>query len=408
MSIRGNFSLVRPITPTRRGLSAALGLALAFALLACGGGSTNGTTASHDPYQIGGTWGLTGGLAYVYVPMNEGTAAYFNYINKNGGVNGHPINYTVLDDQASPPVSIANVKQLQTQGVIAIMTSNSSAVTAMLPTATAGKTPVVTIASGSNFLVPVQPYFFASYTILDGQAKPLVSFAKEQIKTSSPKVAILGGGSTGIKALVKSLGTEATGKGLTVVANEDPGLTATDLSPQVGSIVAKQPDIIFTMIGPNALPAAVKYSRQIGYTGLWVTYTGSYSPPVWQQINDPNVYALVGSTTGVGSGPEVKIMQDASKLAGTSYTQYQWIPGYLTGWITVRGLEKCGFPCSGEKLQKALEGLGTLTQARLGGIVPGTWTYNMQTHIGPTSVNVVHYQNSQLTPVGTGYEVSPP
>lgn len=64
---------------------------------------------------IGQTVGLTGQIAGPVREMNEGAAAYFEYVNKNGGINGRKIELRILDDRFDPAVAAANAETLVTK-----------------------------------------------------------------------------------------------------------------------------------------------------------------------------------------------------------------------------------------------------------------------------------------------------
>lgn len=57
---------------------------------------------------IGQTVGVTGTVAGPVSEMNEGVNAYFNQINKQGGVHGRKIEMRVLDDKFDPALAFAN------------------------------------------------------------------------------------------------------------------------------------------------------------------------------------------------------------------------------------------------------------------------------------------------------------
>jgi len=89
--------------------------------LACGiSQGTTGATAktevgvTKDTITIGTTTPLSGPASF-YAPVSKGAAAYYQYINAHGGVNGRKINYIVHDDSYDPAKAVPLSHQLVEQ-----------------------------------------------------------------------------------------------------------------------------------------------------------------------------------------------------------------------------------------------------------------------------------------------------
>jgi ABC-type branched-subunit amino acid transport system substrate-binding protein len=95
-------------------------VALLLALPAAGA-----TTPGITPTEIvlGATGPLSGSEA-AYAPTLTGAAAYFDYVNAHGGVNGRKIVFKVEDDQYNPVQTVALTQKLvEQEGVFAIFNS---------------------------------------------------------------------------------------------------------------------------------------------------------------------------------------------------------------------------------------------------------------------------------------------
>jgi branched-chain amino acid transport system substrate-binding protein len=62
--------------------------------------------------RIGQTVGVTGTVAGPVKEMNEGAAAYFNLVNKNGGVHSRKIELITLDEKFDPAITKTNAEAL--------------------------------------------------------------------------------------------------------------------------------------------------------------------------------------------------------------------------------------------------------------------------------------------------------
>ena len=71
---------------------------------------------------LGGSNALTGAVAAVCAPTSYGTKAWFDKVNRDGGVQGRKIEYNLLDDAFSSQRALANARRLvQQDNVFAIL-----------------------------------------------------------------------------------------------------------------------------------------------------------------------------------------------------------------------------------------------------------------------------------------------
>ena len=100
--------------------AAALGLAASGAMAQDKCGLGNGKKATGEPIQIGAVVGKTG--PEDFSSSARAAAAYFKCVNANGGINGRPVNLTIMDDTWNPEVAsqVANrlVKDTKVVGMV--------------------------------------------------------------------------------------------------------------------------------------------------------------------------------------------------------------------------------------------------------------------------------------------------
>jgi len=68
-----------------------------------------------DKVVVGSFQALSGPYAVIGQEMTKGMKAYFNWINKRGGVYGRKIELIVADDQLNPAKTVVEVKRLVEQ-----------------------------------------------------------------------------------------------------------------------------------------------------------------------------------------------------------------------------------------------------------------------------------------------------
>jgi len=110
------------IATTGFGKSTSSPKASAAAGLGCGAGT--GQKATGTPITLGAIVTKQPGTDFTDITNMAGD--YFNCVNDNGGINGHPIQYTVLDEQTNPSQVAADAKQLiETDHVMGIAGNTS-------------------------------------------------------------------------------------------------------------------------------------------------------------------------------------------------------------------------------------------------------------------------------------------
>jgi ABC-type branched-subunit amino acid transport system substrate-binding protein len=103
-----------------------LGAAALALVIASGASGATGTDPGVTSTQIvlGGTAAISGPLGAYYAPVAAGAAAYLEYVNARGGVNGRKIVYKVVDDAYDPSKTVEATRELiQQEHVFAIFNS---------------------------------------------------------------------------------------------------------------------------------------------------------------------------------------------------------------------------------------------------------------------------------------------
>jgi branched-chain amino acid transport system substrate-binding protein len=369
-----------------------------------GGGGGGGKGGQ---YAVGATLGLTGPIAGVATPYRDGINAYFSYVNSQGGINGHKVKFTALDDATNVTTGVANVKQLVTSDHVSamyyILSNIQDANRSFLER---NKVATVTQAVDANVVHPTQKYVFAGGIVEPDEATPMVTYGKSKLTgVSAPKAAVITTTSAALQQLDNNLKSQAKSQGMSVVGNEVVPLAATDMSSEASQFAAQKPDIVFSGLIATQEPSFVKAMRQGGFTGPIIQYDGGSSYPLMKQLADPNIFFLYPTSFGHNAGAQVDIMNKAAKAAGKSADEYFFSFGYVQGYIVGQGLKKCGYPCSGDKLATALN---KLTNFDTGGLTFGNWMYSANNHSGIQNVAFFAWDTAKKNAVQSGNPVPMP
>ena len=101
---------------TRRAMM--VGVPASMALPALAMAASPGVTATE--IRVGNTMPYSG-PASGYGTIGKAEAAYFRMVNEQGGINGRKVNFITLDDQASPPKTVEQIRRLVEQEEVALL-----------------------------------------------------------------------------------------------------------------------------------------------------------------------------------------------------------------------------------------------------------------------------------------------
>jgi ABC-type branched-subunit amino acid transport system substrate-binding protein len=376
-------------------------LASALSLTACssdskstnGGGtgasSSGGGSSKGGAYVIGATEDLSGKLAVYGKWAKESLTGYFNYVNAHGGVKGHKVTVKVLDDASDPARATANIRQLISEGALAVSGSTLSNICAAVePLVSQQKIPEMCTAVPENLILPVHPYVFARLMPAETLATPIVSYISKVTTASKPKVAIITTTAADAVSFGSRVAREATAAGYDVVANKqvDASENANITGPAATIASAKADVVIGELAGPNNV-TFIRALRAAGSKAPFISETADYGS--MSTLKDAGYYqawqrSVVDPTS---SSPAVVQLVAAMQTVGISgeaaVNDGKIVEGYLAANAINVGLTNCGDPCTGEKLAAAmanakstLEGVGT------------NWGFTSAAHLPVSTVSI--------------------
>jgi ABC-type branched-subunit amino acid transport system substrate-binding protein len=241
----------------RGGITAVVLLATAGLVAACGS-SSKSVASSGGAITVCGDLALSGPYTQIGQTDNWGAEAYFKYINAHGGVHGHKVNYTVSDNQSQPAqAALIAQKCIRQKKAAFIVGPESGADTeAALPIAIANKTILISLSSGwqSNGYKSSEltSYGFPGFYDV---------FAEDQ--RASVKNVIVPQHMTRVALIENACGPVCTSNQATVqqlakqdhfqlVGTQVVPLDATDITPQVLSLLNHKPQIILFGLVPGS------------------------------------------------------------------------------------------------------------------------------------------------------------
>ena len=330
------------------------------------------------------------------IDMRTVIQAYFEQVNKGGGVNGRKIELVALDDGYETERTVANTKTLiNDKNVFALLSFYGSSPTteAMNKVFGPAKVPLVGTISGAGTLReplsqnPNGRYMFhvrASYADeTEAIVNQLVSLGLKNIAVFYQNDGFGKSGLDGVTAALKKHNLAPTAVG-TVERN------SIDVDAAVQAIAKGKPQavVMVTLYKPTA--AFVKAMKKAGQNPMFMTL----SPVGTEQL----VAELGPDVRGIGISQVmpypwndiVPMVRDYQKLVGKGGFSYYGIEGFVMARVVVDALRRAGKDLTREKMVSTLEG----TSLDLGGF---RVSYSPNSRFGSRYV--------ELTVVGPGGKI---
>ena len=415
---------------TRRLVTFVAAATVATTLAACGGGggssgssggkneaSDTGVTA--DSIKIGATYPLTGVAAPGYSEIPLGVQAYFDYVNKHGGVNGRKIQYEYKDDAYNPTQTSSITNQLVLQDkVFAVMgalgTPTHSAVVDFL---NSEGVPDLFVASGSLTWNDGKknPETFGWQTDYEIEGKVLGQYIKQNFAGKKIGLFLQGDdfgadGAKGVKEYVPQS---------QIVSEQTYTPGNTDVGPQIAALKAAGAEVVVGFNVPAYTALSQLVSLKLGFK------------PTWFYSNVGSDATLVGNLLKNFSQGQV---QNAASLEGAYSTRYlptvdrtddPWIQLFKKVWTdsgqqgdltnfkvygmaqaysTVQALQAAGQNPTRQSIVKAIETDGKNWQSALVAPLRYSDKPSSNSHAGVGGMTVAQISNGgvkDLTPVLT-------
>ena len=317
---------------------------------------------------IGQSVSLSGPTGSLGQEMQAGAVAYFNHVNKQGGVNGRTIVLKTLDDAYEVDKTVANVKApIDKDGVFALFGLRGTAHTnAAAKIFTPAQVPLFATFSGAQSLrEPFNRYIFhvrSSYADeTDAIFKQLSELKLNRIGVFYQNDGYGKEGKAAAEAAVKKYQLTISALG-TVEPN------SSDVVGAVAAIARIQPQAVVMYASYKASAEFVRGMRKAQlypqYVNLSIVGATALAKELGNDARGIGVSQVVPFPWNIGI-PVVKEYQMVMKEeTGKSDYSFLTLESYLSARILVDGLRRAGRDLTREKLIAALE---TMHDASFGG-----------------------------------------
>ena len=372
------------------GTAAALALATALPAQAADPGVTN------NKIIIGTTTPLTGPAAPGYKDIPVAAKAYFDYVNKNGGIHGRQIDLRIFDDQYNPALTKKGTNQLILRDKIfamygALGTPTHSAVVQDLNRR--GIPDIFVNTGGASFdnprKYPMTFPYFPSYIV---EAKVMGYYmANDPVLNAKKKCLFFQDGEFGDNAKV---GFNAAGTKFETTASYFSGQQVQPLRAQITKLKSAGCELVVFFGVTSATANVLGTAVGAGFSPTWIITSVGSDPTVISSALGANTNAVLKGVyvpTWITPpqdtrNPYVSQMRAIASAAGLQWNFYTYY-GINTAYVLAQALKAAGKDLTRAGLVKALE-----TQSknfRSAAVVP--MVFNSRSHQGLTGFYMGQY-----------------
>jgi ABC-type branched-subunit amino acid transport system substrate-binding protein len=332
---------------------------------------------------IGQSAGMTGGQAPYSKDVRTGLLAYFEAVNRSGGVHGQQIKLITEDDKGSRDQVVANTKKLiEKDNVFALIGYTSGAgVEAVLPVIDQAKVPMLSPATGNaGIRQEFHRYLFHTRA---GYADEMRRVVDTLASIGLQRFALVYLSDTTVNR--KVMEDALVANRLKEVAAIGLDRNAKEFGPIVDALLKADPQAILFITNARPLVEIVRGMKSKSYGGEFIGSSFSGTDFLGELKGDAAGVKLVQ----VLPSPErtslklVKEFRENLRLVDANmkpnYTNFE---GYVAARVLVEGLRRAGKGANREKFVAALENIADID---LGGYSVG---YGPKSHGGSRYVDI--------------------
>jgi branched-chain amino acid transport system substrate-binding protein len=386
-----------------------LGSALAVAAAALTAAACSAPGASSSPSSGTGSTGSTGSAAtgpikIAVVDAQSGASSdlgQFEYrgvklavsqANTAGGIDGRQISLTLYDDQGDPTVGTELARKIASQSDVAMFGTAESAVTvAMAPILESEHIPNITSGQSTKMIAVHSPYLF-----LNGPTGLTYdsTLANYLVKTKGyKKIAMLTNNDSYGAGEESAFTTSLKTLGLTPVAAKVVPADQTNMTPELQSIKATGPQVLFIGAEEAQSGLTVKQARALGMNAVIAEGAPAGTPLYMSTAGVSDADGTIVSSPYLGNAASSAAEQFASAYTAAygSAPELHGAKAYDGAEVMIAALKACG-ACTGLALANAIRAV------HYDGLL-GNFAYN-STGVGIFATAIGTITDGKIVPVG--------
>lgn len=340
-----------------------------------------GVTA--DTILIGQSAALSGPAEALGQEMRAGALAYFDGVNKSGGINGRKIKLISLDDGYEPDKAAANThklindeKVLALFGYVGTPTSNAA-----LPIFTEAKVPFVGAFTGAQSLrEPFNRYIFNVRASYFDETEQIVAHLLQQ---GSNKIAVFYQNDAYGKAGLAGVERALKARKLEIVATATVERNTTNVAAAVAALAKSNTNAVVMISAYKSCAAFIKAMKLAGASQqFWnVSFVGSKA--LAAELGADGIGVQVSQVMPFPWSDSIPLTREyKAAIGGAEKISFTSVEGYVAAKVLAEGLKRAGKSLTRESLVDSLARMG---KTDLGGF---TVNYTPSNHNGSSFVDL--------------------
>jgi branched-chain amino acid transport system substrate-binding protein len=385
-------------------IAASLAAAIAF--------FTAGAIGQERMHNVGYIADMSGPMQDNYHPIAEAFEWYVKELNARGGIDGVKVRLVLRDDQLDATRAASIALELATSERVNSIWGMSMTRThiPVYQMAQRNRVPAIAMFSGIKEILPPKPLPFAYSAghVFEVAGEVSGKLAAQIMKGKGKAICNSIEAPGGVAVCQFTEGAAQAGGLETGTVLFPP--TLTEFGAIAQRMVGMKPTIVVVHAGSGQNIALIRALRGAGYDG-----------PVLMGSHGLNETPLINALQGIGGlgrlqivsrfaspdspGKEVdEVRAAAQKYGRKTPISTTSIMGWALGRVMEAALKKCGYPCSGEQLDKVLQNL----TVEMGSLMGGPIEFKPEDHYGRTWWRVYQYDEAakKFLPVSDWLEAS--
>lgn len=239
---------------------------------------------STEPVKIGFIGPLTGDAATIGENMKIAIEIARDEINREGGINGRPIEIIFEDGQCEPKAAVNAGNKLINIDKVPIIIGGlcSSETLAVAPLAEKARVVLFSAASTNPKITEAGDYIFRNVPSDSFQGTFAAEYIKNTLKLS--KAALLKCLSDWCVGVNDAFKARFQGLGGTIAIEESFQQEARDLRSQLSKIKAVAPEVIYFVSYTEATIPGIKQAKELGIKAPFFGADAWSDPKIWQEV----------------------------------------------------------------------------------------------------------------------------
>ncbi|USH05118.1 ABC transporter substrate-binding protein [Grimontia kaedaensis] len=342
---------------------------------------------------------LSGPASGLGTGVKAGTLAYFEKINRGGGVHGRQIKVISLDDGYEPDRAAKNAKRLiYTDKVFALVSFVGTPTSkAVVPEVNRAKVPYIGPFTGAEFLrTPTNPNIFNIRASYFNETEKLVNHFINDL--GYKKIAVFiqddGYGAAGKAGVQRALRK----RGLKIHAEGRYTRNTLDVEQGLNSIMSKNPDAVILVGAYKACGAFIKLANQKGFGAKFANISFVGTKKLIAELGADGNGSYISQVMPNPDESDLRIIEDFKKdlaAQGIENPYYTQLEGYLNAMVIVEALQQAGQSLTRSNFVSAME---SISNKNFGGLYVN---FSKSDRQGLDDVYLTKIENGKAIPVSS-------